>query len=76
MAEVRRFADVNIAWLADRLAGTGMSPKAAQDRAGGIFAAIAGAQLMAGERADIGLFDRSIQGYRDAGSLPSQAGRP
>lgn len=76
MAEVSRFADVNIRWLADRLAETGLSSQAALDRVGAIFAAIAGAQLMAKGRADIDLFDRMIQSYREAGLLPSHADRP
>lgn len=71
--EVKRFADVNVRWLADRLIETGLSTQAAEDRAGGIFAAIAGAQLMARGRSDIELFDRLIRGYRDAGFLPSKA---
>ena len=40
-------------------------------RALAIFAAVAGAQLMARSRADIGLFDRLIGGYRTAGLLPA-----
>ena len=75
VAEVDRFADVSIAWLAERLAETGMSSQAAPDHAGGIFAAIAGTRLMARERADIELFDRLIQGCRDAGLLPPRAHR-
>ncbi len=76
MAEVDRFADVNIGWLAQRLGETGLPPQAALDRAGGIFAAIAGAQLMARGRADIELYDRLIQNYREAGLLPPHADRP
>lgn len=76
VAEVSRFADVNISWLAERLADTGLSSQAALDRAGAIFAAIAGAQLMARGRADIELFDRLIQSYREAGLLPSHAASP
>ena len=72
--EVKRFADINVRWLAERLVGTGLSPRVAEDRAGGIFAAIAGAQLMARGRSDIELFDRLIRGYREAGLLPSDAG--
>lgn len=74
-AEVSCFADVNISWLAERLAKTGLSSQAALDRAGGIFAAIAGAQLMARGRDDIELFDRLIEGYREAGLLPSHTDR-
>ncbi len=72
-AEASRFADVNIRWLAGRLAETGLPPQAAEDRAGGIFAAIAGAQLMARGRADVALFDRLVRGYREAGLLPPEA---
>ena len=73
---VKRFVDINVRWLAERLIETGLSAQVAKDRAGGIFAAIAGAQLMARGRADIALFDRLIQGYRDAGLLPSAKAAP
>ncbi|USX27008.1 TetR/AcrR family transcriptional regulator [Oxalobacteraceae bacterium OTU3CINTB1] len=70
--EVQAFADVNVAWLAKtlvaaRVAGADEAPRRAQ----AIFAAIAGAQLMARGRADITLFDALIDSYQGAGLLPS-----
>ena len=46
-------------------------PAACEERANAIFAAVAGAQLMARSRADIALFDSLIEGYRKAGLLPA-----
>ncbi|WP_205417353.1 TetR/AcrR family transcriptional regulator [Trinickia diaoshuihuensis] len=70
--EVLTFADVNIAWLAKVLsaAGTG-DARECEQRARAIFAAIAGAQLIARSRADIALYDGLIKGYRKAGLLPA-----
>ncbi len=39
-------------------------------KARAVFAAFAGAHLLARSRADILLFDAMIQSYRDAGLLP------
>ncbi|MFL9874539.1 TetR/AcrR family transcriptional regulator [Paraburkholderia megapolitana] len=70
--EVRTFADVNIAWLSKVLSATAVvDSKEAERRAGAIFAAIAGAQLMARSRSDISLYDALIDGYRAAGLLPA-----
>ncbi len=70
--EVRAFADVNVAWLARMLAAGGKTSAAeAQARAQAIFAAVAGAQLMARGRADIALFDTLIATYQTAGLLPA-----
>jgi TetR/AcrR family transcriptional repressor of nem operon len=70
--EVRAFADVNVAWLAGVLAAGGMVDQAeAEPRARAIFAAIAGAQLMARGRADIALFDSLIATYQASGLLPA-----
>ncbi|NDL61815.1 TetR/AcrR family transcriptional regulator [Acerihabitans arboris] len=68
--EVQTFADVNVAWLSRVLAaaatiGAGESEK----RARAIFAAVAGAQLIARSRADIALYDEIIDSYRVAGLL-------
>jgi len=41
-----------------------------EQRARAIFAAVAGAQLMARSRSDISLFDSLIESYRVAGLLP------
>ncbi|MCX4162402.1 MULTISPECIES: TetR/AcrR family transcriptional regulator [Paraburkholderia] len=72
MKEVRTFADVNIAWLSKVLSAAALvDSKEAERRAGAIFAAIAGAQLMARSRSDISLYDALIDGYRTAGLLPA-----
>lgn len=69
--EVSAFAEINEAWLAKVLAAaTGMDDAACGRRARAIFAAVAGAQLMARSRSDIAAFDALIEGYRDAGLLP------
>jgi TetR/AcrR family transcriptional regulator, transcriptional repressor for nem operon len=69
--EVQAFADVNVAWLIKVLSAAGVvGPKKGEERARAIFAAVAGAQLMARSRSDISLFDALIEGYREAGLLP------
>lgn len=42
-----------------------------KQRARAIFAAIAGAQLIARSRADLSLYDALIDSYRKAGLLPA-----
>lgn len=70
--EVQKFADVNIDWLAGQLLEAGITaPEDSRMRAGAIFSAIAGAQLMARSRNNIQLFDELIEGYRLAGLLPA-----
>ena len=70
--EVQIFADVNVAWLSRVLSAAGVvRPEESQQRARAIFAAIAGAQLVARSRADISLYDALIDGYRAAGLLPA-----
>lgn len=70
--EVSAFAEINVAWLAKVLsAATDLDAAACQRRASAIFAAVAGAQLMARSRADIAVFDALVEGYRDAGLLPA-----
>jgi TetR/AcrR family transcriptional repressor of nem operon len=69
--EVLAFTDVNVAWLGKVLtAAAVVGPQDSEPRARAIFAAIAGAQLMARSRADITLYDALIEGYRGAGLLP------
>lgn len=69
--EVQIFADVNIAWLKKALVATGtVEPDDSEQRAKAIFAAVAGAQLMARGRADIGLYDALIKAYQVASLLP------
>jgi TetR/AcrR family transcriptional regulator, transcriptional repressor for nem operon len=70
-SEVQTFADVNVAWLARMLAEAN-GPKADwETRARAIFAAIAGAQLMARSRTDIGLFDALSASYIETGLIPA-----
>lgn len=73
MQEVRRFTDVNVGWLARMLVAAGIvdTEDAAEPRARAIVASIAGAQLMARSRSDIGLFDDLVRAYREAGLLPA-----
>ena len=70
--EVQTFADVNVAWLSKVLSAAGMvSREGNERRARAIFAAVAGAQLMARSRSDVSLFDELIESYRSAGLLPA-----
>ena len=70
--EIRAFADINVAWLAQVLAdaGTGRAEEC-ERRARAIYTAVAGAQLIARTRADVGLFDDLILSYREAGLIPA-----
>jgi TetR/AcrR family transcriptional regulator, transcriptional repressor for nem operon len=70
-AEVLAFADVNIAWLTRVLAAATGSQSKCETKARAIFAAVAGAQLMARSRADLSLFDALIASYRDTGLIPT-----
>lgn len=66
--EVQAFADVNIAWLGKVLVAAAVVPaEESEARARAIFAAVAGAQLIARSRSDISLFDSMIDSYRAAG---------
>lgn len=70
--EVQAFADINVAWLSKVLvAGKVVKPADSESRGRAIFAAVAGAQLMARSRSDIALYDGLIEGYRQAGLLPA-----
>ncbi len=69
--EVQTFADVNIEWLRQQLVEAALASEAeGNERARAIFAAVAGAQLLARSRSDIRLFDTMINSYRAAGLLP------
>lgn len=71
-AEVQRFAEVNVAWLAAALTRANLVEAAeSEGRAHAIFAAVAGAQLLARSRSDISLYDAVIDGYKVAGLLPA-----
>ena len=70
--EVQAFADVNVAWLSKVLSAAAVVDSGeSEQRARAIFAAVAGAQLMARSRSDISLYDALIDSYRVAGLLPS-----
>ncbi len=70
--EVQTFADVNIAWLSRVLSAAALvSSEESERRARAIFAAVAGAQLIARSRSDISLYDALIDSYRAAGLLPA-----
>lgn len=70
--EVLTFADVNVAWLSKVLSATAVVGSAdSEQRARAIFAAIAGAQLIARSRSDIALYDALIESYRATGLLPA-----
>jgi TetR/AcrR family transcriptional repressor of nem operon len=72
MKEVLTFAEVNVAWLKKMLiAAELVSRKESERRARAIFAAVAGAQLIARSRSDVGVYDALIDGYRAAGLLPA-----
>lgn len=72
MQEVRTFAEVHIAWLSKVLSAAGVvDSKGSDPRARAIFAAVAGAQLIARSRSDVSLYDTLIDGYRAAGLLPA-----
>lgn len=71
MHEVKTFADVNVAWLGKVLTAARVVSRAESEaRARAIFAAIAGAQLIARSRGDIAVYDDLIASYRAAGLLP------
>lgn len=68
--EVQMFAGINVAWLGRILSAQGVSDAGESGRrARAIFAAVAGAQLIARSRADIALYDEIIGSYRAAGLM-------
>lgn len=70
--EVRTFTDINVSWLSQALSAAGIeSVEQAEPRARAIFAAIAGAQLMARGRSDVTQYDALIDSYRTIGLLPA-----
>jgi TetR/AcrR family transcriptional repressor of nem operon len=72
LKEVQAFADVNTAWLRDQLiAAQLVAPKDGEAKARAIYAAVAGAQIIARSRSDLALFDSLIRTYREAGFLPN-----
>ena len=72
LKEVQAFADVNTAWLcAHLIAAKRTSPSESESTARAIYAAVAGAQIIARSRSDVKLFDALIDSYRGMGLLPS-----
>jgi TetR/AcrR family transcriptional regulator, transcriptional repressor for nem operon len=71
-AEVERFAEVNVEWLAKALEGhdPGVPVAERKARALAIFAAVEGAQLIARSRSDVGVYDQAIGAMRGAGLIP------
>src|SRR5882672_4965606 len=70
--EVQTFTDVNVSWLTRILSEASVVRDGeAEPRARAIFAAVAGAQLIARSRSDISLYDTLIESYRAAGLLPT-----
>jgi TetR/AcrR family transcriptional repressor of nem operon len=62
----------NVAWLGKQLTAAGVvNPEQSEPRARAIYAAIAGAQIVARSRSDISLFDSLVESYRAAGLLPA-----
>lgn len=71
-AEIKLFVDVNVAWLGKLLVAAKVcETQPAEARARAIFAAVAGAQLLARGRSDISLYDSLIETYRACGLLPA-----
>lgn len=71
LKQVQAFADVNVAWLTKLLVAAGIGrPESVGARALAIYAAVAGAQIIARSRSDIAVFDALIESYREAGPLP------
>ena len=61
-----------ISWLTKMLAAATSRPvRECETRARAIFAAVAGAQLMARSRADLHLFDSLIASFRESGLIPT-----
>ena len=70
-AEIKQFAEVNIAWITNLVVNSHLcEPDAADARARAIFAAVMGAQLLARSRSDLQLFDSLMEAYRASGLLP------
>ena len=72
LKEVQTFADVNTAWLCEQLvAAKRAAPAEGELRARAIYAAVAGAQMIARSRSDVDVFDTLIESYQRMGLLPS-----
>lgn len=72
-SEVRKFAEVNVAWLKRMLVSQAAIPaKECGSRAEAIFSAVAGAQLIARSRSEVSVYDQLIRSYLSAGLLPGK----
>lgn len=72
LKEVQTFADVNTAWLCEHLVAVKLaSPAEGESTARAIYAAVAGAQIIARSRSDVQVFDKLIESYQRVGLLPS-----
>jgi TetR/AcrR family transcriptional repressor of nem operon len=72
LKEVQSFTDVNTAWVREQLVAAKLvEPEDGETRARAIYAAVAGAQIIARSRSDINLFDSLIRSYQEAGLLPN-----
>jgi TetR/AcrR family transcriptional repressor of nem operon len=71
-AEVERFSETNVTWLAKALERdeVKVSAKVRQGRALAIFAGVEGAQLVARSRGDVAVYDQAIGAMRVAGLIP------
>ncbi|WP_397453338.1 TetR/AcrR family transcriptional regulator [Pseudomonas sp. NA-150] len=69
---VNEFTQTSIQWIAQVLAlrTPDAAPELLKRRAGSIFAAIQGAQLVARGSNDISMFDDTLEAYRNAGLIP------
>ncbi len=69
--EIVRYAEMNERWLERVLALSGSGkPAGSKRRARAIYAAVAGAQLVAHGRGDVSVFDGIISTYRANGLIP------
>lgn len=72
-AEVVKFSEMNVDWLA-RVLSLRKPPRtpetAIRSRALAIFTAIEGAQLVARSRRDVAVYDEAVEAYRSAGLIP------
>jgi TetR/AcrR family transcriptional repressor of nem operon len=69
--QVQTFADVNVAWLAERLVDAGLTRERKRSTREGNLRCRCGGQLLARSRSDISLFDAIINSCRAAGLIPS-----
>jgi len=72
-AEVRRFIDINVAWLTAALARVTGQPEDSlemRQRGAAVFAAMEGAMLIARGTGDLAVFDTIVGAFRQSGLLP------